>query len=115
MTQFEVERSRVSYTDDEKRAPFPGPICDSSHLYPMVLEVPVLEMLSRSLMSIMAAAAEVVVGGSTSLSLSLPPPPVLPLQRPPDPDCSAENGNLAWASALTAAGTAAEAAAADLR
>ena len=81
----------------------------------MVLEVPVLEMLSRSLMSIMAAAAEVVVGGSTSLSLSLPPPPLLPLQRPPDPDCSAENGNLAWASAFTAAGTAAEAAAADLR
>ena len=79
----------------------------------MVLEVPVLEMLSRSLMSIMAAAAEVVVGGSTSLSL--PPPTLLPLQRPPDPDCSAENGNLAWASAFTEAGTAAEAAAADLR
>ena len=77
--------------------------------------MPVLEMLSRSLISIMAAAAEVVVGGSTSLSLSLPPPTLLPLHRPPDPDCSAENGNLAWASAFTEAGTAVEAAAADLR
>ena len=69
----------------------------------MVLEVPVLEMLSRSLMSIMAAAAEVVVGGSTSLSLP-------PLQRPASACCSGEKGNPAWAVAFTEAGTGAEAA-----
>ena len=63
-----------------------------------------LEMLSRSLMSIMAAAAEVVVGGSTSLSLSLPP-----LQWPSG-CCSGEKGNPAWAVAFTEAGTDAEAA-----
>ena len=67
----------------------------------MVLEVPVLEMLSLSLMSIMAAAAEVVVGGSTSFSLLL--------QRPSA--CSVENGKPAWAVALTDAGTEAAAAA----
>ena len=75
----------------------------------MVLEVPVLEMLSLSLMSIMAAAAEVVVGGSTSFSLLLQWPSV----------CSVENGNPACAVAFTDAGTEAAAAAAawadDLR
>lgn len=49
----------------------------------MVLEVPVLEMLSLSLKSIMAAAAEVVVGGSTSL----------PLPQWPSAACSEEKGN----------------------
>ena len=98
--KFEVQCYRAPHTDGLKKiSALSGYDSDSTYLYPMVLEVPVLEMLSLSLMSIMAAAADVVVGGSTSR------PPLLQWRSA----CSGEKGNPACAVAFAEAGTGGEA------